>query len=192
MDAALKQLTSDTKRVKLISEHFVVCIGIYESRTQYKPKVQLTCTMIKLCTSFVWQCFDFSFVHNISVSAATHEEKEGSTQHLLVPDATKDPTSSWYSCCCFRCFHSSPRKSFFSPTPTARRSARADNDSLVQKPWYHSDISWEKSVERLKAQDSDCFLVKKSQSQPGKYVLCVSYGEDIKPHTICVHAESVL
>lgn len=110
-----------------------------------------------------------------------HEETDGSTQQLVVPTPKETPSSTWYSCCCFR---SSPRKTYFSPTPTARRSARADNDNLVQKPWYHSDISWEKSEERLAAQDSDCFLVRKSQHQEGKLVISVKYGGVIKHHTI--------
>ena len=112
---------------------------------------------------------------------AIHEEKEGSTQHLVVPTPKEDPNSSWYSCCCF---HSSPKKTFFSPTPTARRSVRADNDSLVQKPWYHGDITWEDSEERLRAQDSDCFLVRKSQHQEEKLVISVRYGQEVKHHTV--------
>ena len=72
----------------------------------------------------------------------------------------------------------------FSPTPTARRSVRADNDNLVQNPWYHSGISWKKSEKRLNAQDSDCFLVRKSQHQEGKLVISVKCGGKVKHHTV--------
>ena len=51
-----------------------------------------------------------------------------------------------------------------------------DVSIIVEEPWYHGDISWEDAEQRLNAQDSDCFLMRKSQSQPGKYVLSVSYG----------------
>ena len=68
------------------------------------------------------------------------------------------------------------------PTP----KDQADVSSLVHEPWYHGDISWEDAEERLETQDSDCFLVRKSQSQPGEYVLSVSFGGVIKHYPICV------
>ena len=71
------------------------------------------------------------------------------------------------------------------PTP----KYQADVSCLVQHPWYHGDISWEDAEERLEAQDSDCFLVRKSQSEPGKYVLSVSYGGVVKDFGICIHKE---
>ena len=119
-----------------------------------------------------------------SVSVAIHEDNEGSTLRLVTPlPQTKiHPSSSWCFCCCFR---SSPRKTFFSPTPTARRSLRADNASLVQRRWYHGDISWQEAKKRLTAQDSDCcYLVRKSQHQPGNYVISVMYGGKVKHHTV--------
>ena len=61
----------------------------------------------------------------------------------------------------------------------------ADVSILVEEPWYHGDISWEDAEERLNAQDSDCFLVRKSQSQPGKYVLSVSYGGVVNHFPVC-------
>lgn len=72
------------------------------------------------------------------------------------------------------------------PTP----KYQADVSSLVHEPWYHGDISWEDAEERLEAQDSDCFLVRKSQSQPGEYVLSVSFGRIIKDFGICIRKES--
>ena len=72
------------------------------------------------------------------------------------------------------------------PTP----KYQADVSSLVHEPWYHGDISWEDAEERLEAQDSDCFLVRKSQSQPGEYVLSVSFGRVIKDFGICIRKES--
>ena len=101
------------------------------------------------------------------------EVKEGSCQRHIVYTITEAPSSTWYSSCCC-CFRSSPRRRTppLSPTPTARRLLRADNGSLVQNPaWYHGDTSWEVAAERLETQDSDCFLLSKSRSQPGKYVL---------------------
>ena len=71
------------------------------------------------------------------------------------------------------------------PTP----KYQADVSCLVQHPWYHGDISWEDAEERLEAQDLDCFLVRKSQSEPGKYVLSVSYGGVVKDFGICIHKE---
>ena len=56
--------------------------------------------------------------------------------------------------------------------------------SLADVPWYHGSISWHVAKERLTKQDSDCFLVRKSQSQPGKYCLSVMYGGVIKHFVI--------
>ena len=68
--------------------------------------------------------------------------------------------------------------------PTALYSIPADNTILVQNPWYHSTISRKEAERRLTEQDLDCFLVRKSRRQAGKYILSVSYGEVIKHHTI--------
>ena len=106
------------------------------------------------------------------------------------------------------CFSVSPVSSYLIvPTPMTTHSAQADalcyrNNSYsnctprpihragftpyVQEPWYHGDISWEEAEERLKVQGSDCFLVRKSQSKPGKYDLSVSFGGVIKHYPICV------
>ena len=65
------------------------------------------------------------------------------------------------------------------PAPTTPL-AQADVSTYVEEPWYHGDISFDVAEERLTALDSDNFLVRKSQSQPGKYVLSVSYGKAMK------------
>ena len=56
----------------------------------------------------------------------------------------------------------------------------ADISAVVGRYWYHGDISRKVAEERLIAEDSDCFLVRKSQSQEGKIVLSVYYREAIK------------
>ena len=66
------------------------------------------------------------------------------------------------------------------PTP----SHKCDSFSLVEEPWYHGDCSWEEAKEKLIAEDPECFLVRKSQSQPEKYGLSVSYGEVMRHFTI--------
>ena len=66
------------------------------------------------------------------------------------------------------------------PTPCSQ----ADVSTVVDEPWYHGDISWRVAEERLNKQDSDCFLVRKSQSQPGKYALSVRYGGIVKNFVI--------
>ena len=76
-----------------------------------------------------------------------------------------------------------------SPTPTIRSEARADVSEFVEEPWYHADISWKVAEERLNALGSDCYLVRKSQSEEGKYILSVRYGGVIKHHPICVQDE---
>ena len=65
---------------------------------------------------------------------------------------------------------------------------QADVSTVVQELWYHGDISWQLAEERLNKQDSDRFLVRKSQSQPGKYALAVSYGGVLKHFVI--HTEN--
>ena len=60
----------------------------------------------------------------------------------------------------------------------------ADVSTYVHEPWYHGDISCDVAEERLEAQDSDCFLVRKSRSQPGNYVLSLSYGKVMKHFVI--------
>ena len=72
-----------------------------------------------------------------------------------------------------------------SPIPQRRQpnktpQSAADVSSYVAEPWYHGNISCDVAEERLNAQDSDHFLVRKSQSQPGKYVLTVRYGKTTK------------
>ena len=54
---------------------------------------------------------------------------------------------------------------------------QADISTLVGKHWYHGDISRNVAEKRLKAEDTDCFLVRKSQSQKGKFVLSVYFDE---------------
>ena len=78
-----------------------------------------------------------------------------------------------------------------SPTPTIRSEAQADISEFVEEPWYHGDISWKVAEKRLNALGSDCYLVRKSQSEEGKYILSVRYGESgfIKHHPICVQDE---
>ena len=66
------------------------------------------------------------------------------------------------------------------PTPCSQ----ADVSTVVDEPWYHGDISWRVAEERLNKQDSDCFLVRKSQHQEGKLVISVKYGRVIKHHTV--------
>ena len=68
--------------------------------------------------------------------------------------------------------------------PVTSPCYRADVSTVVHEPWYHGDISWEVAKERLEAQDSDRFLVRKSQSQPGKYALSVRYGGIVKNFVI--------
>ena len=45
----------------------------------------------------------------------------------------------------------------------------------VDNPWYHGNISSRETEKRLKAENSDCFLVRRSQSKPGNYTLSVKY-----------------
>ena len=76
------------------------------------------------------------------------------------------------------------------PTPKTEPRLRTApsvscNDHAAQETWYHGNISRMVAKERLNAQDSDCFLVRMSQSQLGKYVISVRYGEDIKHHMVC-------
>ena len=108
----------------------------------------------------------------ISISAAMQEDEE-TTQLFVNPSPKKCPSSSWL-CCCFSSFVG----------PTGLYSSRADNTILVPEPWYHSKISKKEAVKRLAAQKFDCFLVRKSQHQAGKYKLSVNYGRVIKHHTI--------
>ena len=70
--------------------------------------------------------------------------------------------------------------SIFLPQDPPTPQAHADVSTYVEEPWYHGDISCDVAEERLTALDSDNFLVRKSQSQPGKYVLSVSYGKAMK------------
>ena len=95
----------------------------------------------------------------------------------------KEPSSSW--CCCFRSSSSENpvRAKYASPTPRTKFSGQADISTLVCEPWYHGDIPWQVAKERLNKQKSGCFLVRKSQSQPGKYVISVKWGE-VKHHTV--------
>ena len=140
--------------------------------------------------------------------------------HLSAPSLSSPSLSrGWYRCCC--CFNSfsrevpqtstrylitPPTSSNYpinlsakadtitpptSPTPTIRSEARADISDFVEEPWYHGKISWKVAEERLNALGSDCFLVRKSQSEEGKYILSVRFGSegDIKHHPICVQDE---
>ena len=137
------------------------------------------------------------------------------TLHLSAPSlaSRQTPRSCWERCC--SCFHSPPREGSpqtmylttpptsqspnislsaeaytitppTSPTPTIRSEARAEISEFVEELWYHGDISWEVAEERLKALRSDCFLVRKSKSEEGKYILSVRYGGVTKHHRICV------
>ena len=40
---------------------------------------------------------------------------------------------------------------------------QADVSTVIHEPWYHGDISWRVTEERLNKQDSDRFLVRKSR-----------------------------
>ena len=137
------------------------------------------------------------------------------TLHPSAPSlaSRQTPRSCWERCC--SCFHSPPREGSpqtmslttpptspsppislsaeadtitppTSPTPTIRSEARAEISEFVEELWYHGDISWEVAEERLKALRSDCFLVRKSKSEEGKYILSVRYGGVTKHHRICV------
>lgn len=96
----------------------------------------------------------------------------------------KEPSSSW--CCCFRSSSTENpvRAKYASPTPRTKFSGQADISTLVREPWYHGDIPWQVAKERLNKQKSDCFLVRKSRSQPGKYVISVKYAGEVKHHTV--------
>lgn len=129
--------------------------------------------------------------------------------HLSAPSLSSPSLSrGWYRCCC--CFNSSsrevpqtstryisPNSSIndsaitppTSPTPTIRSEARADISDFVEEAWYHGNISWTVAEERLNALRSDCYLVRKSQSEKGKYILSVRYGRFIKHHPIRVQGE---
>ena len=98
------------------------------------------------------------------------------------------PTSTWWCCCCycFRSLQTSKYANSIPPTPTIRSEAQADVADFVEEPWYHGDISWKVAEERLNVLGSDCYLVRKSQSEEGKYILSVRYGGVIKHHPICV------
>lgn len=114
----------------------------------------------------------------LSVSPVSYNSDNGiSTSPVIVstPKTTPSPQAD-VSC------HGN--NSYINCTP--RPIHRADFTPYVQKPWYHGDISWEEAKERLKVQGSDCFLVRKSQSQPGKYDLSVSFGGVIKHYPIRV------
>lgn len=137
------------------------------------------------------------------------------TLHPSAPSlaSKQTPRSCWERCC--SCFHSPPREGSpqtmylttpptspsppislsaeadtitppTSPTPTIRSEARAEISDFVEEPWYHGDISWTVAEERLKALSSECFLVRKSKSEEGKYILSVRYGGVTKHHRICV------
>jgi len=139
-----------------------------------------------------------------------HDTLQSSAPSL---SSKQPPRSCWEQC--FSCFHSSPREVSpqtryltappanpspsislsakadtitppTSPTPTIRSEARAEIYEFVEEPWYHGDISWTVAEERLKALSSDCFLVRKSKSEEGKYIMSVKYGGVTKHHRICV------
>ena len=81
---------------------------------------------------------------------------------------------------------------FFFAHPTAvlgliSKFARADIPCHIDDPWYHGDISSWEAEKRLTAKVSDCFLVRKSQSQPGNYTLSVKC-EGVVKHFL-VHKE---
>ena len=80
----------------------------------------------------------------------------------------------------FPVYHSTDEMSHQAPSPRIQ----ADVSTVVQELWYHGDISWQLAEERLNKQDSDRFLVRKSQSQPGKYALAVRYGGIVKHFVI--------
>ena len=102
------------------------------------------------------------------------EDNKESTQCLVSPTSKKGRSSRWLCCC-----------SSSSVGPTALYSIPADNTILVQEPWYHSTISRKEAERRLTEQeDLDCFLVRKSRRQAGKYIISVSYGGVIKHHII--------
>ena len=128
---------------------------------------------------------------SLIVSAPINEDEEIVSYHSDIDSSqvhTTPTEEDFGSSCC--CFHSSPKKipiqsKYSIPTPPNMASGRAANSNLVHEPWYHGDCTWELAKKRLLKQKSDCFLVRKSQSQPGKYVISVKYGGALKNHTIC-------
>ena len=133
--------------------------------------------------------FPFQLCIHILVPAAVHKIVSngsglGDVNLSITPLPSEKASSSW--CCCF---HSSSsenpvRAKYASPTPLTKFSGQADVSTLVREPWYHGDIPWQVAKERLNKQKSDCFLVRKSQSQPGKYIISVRYGGEVKHHIV--------
>ena len=64
----------------------------------------------------------------------------------------------------------------FSTHPTAvSKQTRGDVPHHVDNSWYHGNISSWEAEKRLKAEKSDCFLVRRSQTQSENYTLSVRY-----------------
>ena len=64
---------------------------------------------------------------------------------------------------------------FYTHTTAVSRHTQGDVPRHVDNPWYHGNISSWEAEKRLKAENSDCFLVRRSQSKPGNYTLSVKY-----------------
>ena len=58
---------------------------------------------------------------------------------------------------------------------TVSNHTRGDVPCHVDNPWYHGNITSLEAEKRLKTENSDCFLVRRSQSKPGNYSLSVKY-----------------
>ena len=80
--------------------------------------------------------------------------------------------------CCSVCLSTSCL--FYTHSTAVSRHTQGDVPRHVDNPWYHGNISSWEAEKRLKAENSDCFLVRKSQSKPGNYTLSVRYKGVVK------------
>ena len=63
---------------------------------------------------------------------------------------------------------------FIPPTALSKHTL-GDVPHHVDNSWYHGNISSWEAEKRLKAENSDCFLLRRSQTQPENYTLSVRY-----------------